>query len=69
MDLGLHYWNFSAPGGPQRIADTLAVAAKTAAEAGFAELSVMDHYFQIEQRTRAKSRCSRRSRAVTGVGP
>jgi hypothetical protein len=22
MDLGLHYWNFSAPGGPQRIADT-----------------------------------------------
>jgi hypothetical protein len=56
MDLGLHYWNFSALGGPQRIADTLALAAKTAAEAGFAELIVMDHYFQIEQRTRAEER-------------
>ena len=27
MDLGLHYWNFSTPGDPQRIADTLAAAA------------------------------------------
>ena len=54
MGLGLHYWNFSAPGDPQRIADTLAAAAKTAAEAGFAEFSVMDHYFQIEQRARAE---------------
>jgi len=54
MGLGLHYWNFSAPGDPQRIADTLAAAAKPAAEAGFAEFSVMDHYFQIEQRARAE---------------
>ena len=54
MDLGLHYWNFSTPGDPQRIADTITVAAKTAEEAGFAELSVMDHYFQIEQRARAE---------------
>jgi len=28
MGLGLHYWTFSAPGDPQRIADTLAAAAK-----------------------------------------
>ena len=54
MDLGLHYWNFSAPSGPLRIADTLATAAKTAEEAGFAEFNVMDHYFQIEQRARAE---------------
>jgi len=54
MDLGLHYWNFSAPGGPQRIPETLAAAAKTAEEAGFAKLSVMDHYFQIEQRAHAE---------------
>jgi alkanesulfonate monooxygenase SsuD/methylene tetrahydromethanopterin reductase-like flavin-dependent oxidoreductase (luciferase family) len=54
MDLGLHYWNFSAPGNPQRIADTLAAAANTAEDAGFAEFSVMDHYFQIEQRARAE---------------
>ena len=54
MDLGLHYWNFSAPDDPQRIADTLAAAAKTAEGAGFAEFSVMDHYFQIEQRARSE---------------
>ncbi len=53
MGLGLHYWNFSAPDDPQRIADTLAAAAKTAEEAGFAEFSVMDLYFQIEQWARA----------------
>jgi alkanesulfonate monooxygenase SsuD/methylene tetrahydromethanopterin reductase-like flavin-dependent oxidoreductase (luciferase family) len=50
MDLGLHYWNFSTPEDPQRIAETLAVAAKTAEAAGFAEFSVMDHYFQMQQR-------------------
>jgi alkanesulfonate monooxygenase SsuD/methylene tetrahydromethanopterin reductase-like flavin-dependent oxidoreductase (luciferase family) len=54
MGLGLHYWNFTAPDDPQRIADTLAAAAKTADEAGFAEFSVMDHYFQIEQRAEAE---------------
>jgi alkanesulfonate monooxygenase SsuD/methylene tetrahydromethanopterin reductase-like flavin-dependent oxidoreductase (luciferase family) len=59
MDLGLHYWNFSIPGDPQRIADTLAAAAKTAEEAGFAELSVMDHYFQIESGPALRNRCSR----------
>ena len=46
MDLGPHYWNFSTPGDPQRIADTLAAAAQTAEKAGFAEFSVMDHYSQ-----------------------
>ena len=54
MDLGLHYWNFSDPGDPQRIADTLAAAAKTAEQAGFVEFNVMDHYFQIEQRAHAE---------------
>src|ERR1700751_1346669 len=54
MDLGLHYWNFSAPSGPQRIPDTRTPAAKTAEEAGFAEFNVMDHYFQIEQRAHAE---------------
>jgi hypothetical protein len=48
MDLGHHYWNFSTPGESQRIAE-IAVAAKTVEEAGFAELSVMDHYFQIDE--------------------
>ena len=42
MDLGLHYWNFSVPGDPERIADTLAAAAETAEEAGFAECGRLD---------------------------
>jgi F420-dependent oxidoreductase-like protein len=54
MDVGLHYWNFSTPGDPERIAETLAAAAKTAEEAGFAGLSVMDHYFQMQQRGSAE---------------
>ena len=50
MDLGLHYWNFSAPGDPQRIADTLAAAAKTAEEAGFAECGRLDQADAAGQR-------------------
>ena len=42
MDLVLHYWNFSAPGDPQWIADTLAATAKTAEEAGFTEFGRLD---------------------------
>lgn len=48
MDLSLHYWNFSTPAVPQRIAGTLGAAAQTAEEAGFAEFTVMDHYFQMD---------------------
>ena len=48
MDLGLHYYNFSTPADPARIAPTLRSAATSAEQAGFAELSVMDHYFQME---------------------
>jgi F420-dependent oxidoreductase-like protein len=50
MDLSLHYWNFSTPPVPQRIAGTLGAAAKIAEEAGFAEFTVMDHYFQMDAR-------------------
>jgi alkanesulfonate monooxygenase SsuD/methylene tetrahydromethanopterin reductase-like flavin-dependent oxidoreductase (luciferase family) len=53
MDLGLQYWNFSAPGDPQRIADTLAAVAKTAEEAGLAEFSVRDHFRLSERAIRA----------------
>jgi alkanesulfonate monooxygenase SsuD/methylene tetrahydromethanopterin reductase-like flavin-dependent oxidoreductase (luciferase family) len=48
MDLSLHYWNFSTPANPERIAGTLAAAALIADQAGFAEFTVMDHYFQME---------------------
>src|SRR6201988_4610012 len=48
MDVSLHYWNFSTPANPAQIAGTLGEAATIADETGFAELTVMDHYFQME---------------------
>jgi F420-dependent oxidoreductase-like protein len=48
MKLGLHYWNYSTPSDPARIAGTLAETAQVAEEAGFSTFTVMDHYFQME---------------------
>ncbi|MBF6331939.1 LLM class F420-dependent oxidoreductase [Nocardia transvalensis] len=48
MDLSLHYWNFSTPADPARMASTLGDSARLAEQAGFAEFTVMDHYFQLE---------------------
>ncbi|MFE3191015.1 LLM class F420-dependent oxidoreductase [Nocardia sp. NPDC059240] len=48
MELGLHYWNYSTPAEPERIASTLAHTARIAEQAGFAQFTVMDHYFQME---------------------
>ncbi len=47
MKIGLQIPNFTWPGGPKEIATTLARIARTADEAGFASLWVMDHFFQI----------------------
>jgi len=47
MELGLHVIRFDWPGSPATIADQLARIARTADDAGFTHLSVMDHYFQI----------------------
>lgn len=47
MDLGLHIVRFDWPGHPRTIAQQLAGIARTADDAGFTHLSVMDHYFQI----------------------
>jgi F420-dependent oxidoreductase-like protein len=49
MRLGLHYWNYSTPSDPTQMAATLAETARVADQAGFSALSVMDHYFQMEQ--------------------
>jgi F420-dependent oxidoreductase-like protein len=49
MKLGLHYWNYSTPSDPARIAGTLADTARVAEEAGISSFTVMDHYFQMEQ--------------------
>ena len=48
MDLGLHYWNFSTPADPARIAGTLAETARVAEQAGMSSFTVMDHVFQME---------------------
>jgi F420-dependent oxidoreductase-like protein len=49
MRLGLHYWTYSTPSEPTRIAPTLAKTVKVAEQGGFATFTVMDHWFQMEQ--------------------
>jgi F420-dependent oxidoreductase-like protein len=48
VDLGLHYWNYSTPADPARIAGTLAETARVAEQAGMSSFTVMDHFFQME---------------------
>lgn len=48
MRVDLHVISFKWPGQPQTIAPTLAATARAAEEAGVAELSFMDHYFQMD---------------------
>jgi F420-dependent oxidoreductase-like protein len=49
MRLGVHYAGFGHPGGPARIARRLAETARVADEGGVSLLTVMDHWFQMEQ--------------------
>jgi len=53
MKLGVHLVNFEFPGGPAAIAPTLARAGAAAEQAGLTNVSVMDHYFQLESIARA----------------
>jgi F420-dependent oxidoreductase-like protein len=48
MKVGLQVPNFTWPGGPAEIGPRLATIARTAEDAGFESLWLMDHYFQIE---------------------
>lgn len=48
MQTGLHVASFTWPDTPERTAGTLARVAQVADEGGFAALSVMDHFFQLE---------------------
>jgi F420-dependent oxidoreductase-like protein len=47
MKIGLQIPDFSTPRGPERLGAELATVARTADEAGFEYLAVMDHFFQI----------------------
>jgi F420-dependent oxidoreductase-like protein len=47
MRIGLHVPNFTWPGGPAALRERLTEVARTADDAGFSFLTVMDHFFQI----------------------
>ena len=47
LKIGLQIPSFTWPGGPDRIGADLAAIARTADQAGFDSIAVMDHLFQI----------------------
>ena len=47
MKLGIHYANFTLPGGAEALGPTLAETARIADESGVALFTLMDHWFQI----------------------
>jgi F420-dependent oxidoreductase-like protein len=49
MQTGFHFWNYSVPGAPQTLAPVIADTARAAEEGGFAQFTVMDHWFQMER--------------------
>src|SRR5580692_6414999 len=48
MELGVHYANFTLPGGPEALGPTLAATARAAEDGGCSTFTLMDHWFQIE---------------------
>jgi len=50
MKIGLQIPNFTYPSGPKELGSKLAEIARTADEAGFSSIWVMDHFFQIGDR-------------------
>ena len=49
MRLAIHCSNLTWPGGPAELGPTLAGVARAADEGGVTTLTLMDHYFQMEQ--------------------
>jgi F420-dependent oxidoreductase-like protein len=47
MRVGVHIPNFTWPGGPAELHERLAAIVRTADDAGFSFITVMDHFFQI----------------------
>ena len=47
MQIGVQIPDFTTPGGPARLGADLATVARTADQAGFGFIAVMDHFFQI----------------------
>jgi F420-dependent oxidoreductase-like protein len=53
VKLAIHYSDFSFPGGNTSIAPLLAATARAADEGGATTMTLMDHWFQMEQRAPA----------------
>jgi F420-dependent oxidoreductase-like protein len=49
MELGIHFANFTFPGGPEAIGPILSGTAREAEDAGCSTFTLMDHYFQMEE--------------------
>ena len=49
MKLGIHFVNFTLPGGPEALGPTLGAAAQAAEEGDCAKLTLIDHWFQMER--------------------
>lgn len=49
MKLGIHFANFTLPGGAESLAPTLAATACAAEAGGCSSFTLMDHWFQMEQ--------------------
>ncbi|MBS2937660.1 LLM class F420-dependent oxidoreductase [Nocardioides sp. J2M5] len=49
MQLGVHYANFTHPDWQARLTERLTETARVADQGGIAQLTVMDHWFQMEQ--------------------
>jgi F420-dependent oxidoreductase-like protein len=48
MELGIHFANFTLPGGAGAVAPTLAATARAAEDAGCSAFTLVDHWFQVE---------------------
>ncbi len=48
MKLGIHFANFTLPGGPEALGTTLAATAVAAEAGGCATFTLMDHWYQME---------------------
>ena len=48
MELGIHFGNFTLPGGPEALAPTLAATARVAEDAGCSTFTLVDHWFQVD---------------------
>lgn len=50
MQLAIHFPNFTLPGGPAALGPVLSATAQAADEGGVSTFTLMDHWFQMEER-------------------